>query len=52
MVIRLPDLIAEGKEISAMMAKIYAHHIVATPAVILAARLVLNWFNLFSMNRV
>ena len=37
-----PDLIALGSEIRAMMANKYAHHIVATPAVIFSETNVLN----------
>jgi hypothetical protein len=42
MVITSPVLIALGNEIKAIAAKMYAHHMVATPDVILAARLLLK----------
>jgi hypothetical protein len=42
--IESPELIAFGKEMSAMAANRYAHHIVATPLVIFSASHKLNFF--------
>ncbi len=51
-VMRSPDLRADGKEINAISAKMYAHHIVATPDVIRAAKFLLKSLILLSMVKV